>query len=126
MSFFLIGRIFEGNAEVMLKSLKKITALEKNCLLFPGHEYTSLNLKFANSLLSSNVHIKNQLEWVKQQRARKQSTVPAVLSEEMMYNVFLFPSTECVSLKDTLGLPQHASEVEVLFELRKQKDLYNA
>ena len=43
-----------------------------------------------------------------------------------MYNLFMFTSIENGPLKNALGLPQHASEVEVLSELRKQKNLYKA
>jgi hydroxyacylglutathione hydrolase len=124
-----IGKMFECRPETMVSSIKKVTDLPHNSLLFPGHEYTWLNTKFINSLYEEssssedNIYIKNKLYWVSQQRERRIATIPAVLSEELRYSPFL--RTEQASVKDVLGLPHTASQDRVLAELRHRKDVYN-
>ena len=43
------GRLFEGTAENMYKSLEKFISLPEETLVFCAHEYTQSNLKFALS-----------------------------------------------------------------------------
>ena len=45
------GQMFEGPPQVMLSSLKKVTALPHNTLVFPGHEYAVKDVRFATNLL---------------------------------------------------------------------------
>lgn len=116
------GRMFEQGAEVMLRSLKKITQLPSNSLIFPGHEYTWLNMKFILSLLPTHTPAQLKWQWIKQQRARKLTTVPSVLSEELQYNPFLMPEASLV--KDALGLPHSTPPADVLAELRRVKNSY--
>jgi hydroxyacylglutathione hydrolase len=45
------GRLFEGTAEQMYQSFKKINALPDETLICCAHEYTLANMKFALSIL---------------------------------------------------------------------------
>ena len=42
-----VGRFFEGDAAQMVAAVKKIRKLPSETKIFPGHEYTVSNLKFA-------------------------------------------------------------------------------
>ncbi|KAL7769446.1 hypothetical protein ACKLNR_000830 [Fusarium oxysporum f. sp. zingiberi] len=45
------GRFFEGNAEEMHEALnKRLAALPDDTVVYPGHEYTKANVKFAASV----------------------------------------------------------------------------
>ncbi|KAI3527326.1 hydroxyacylglutathione hydrolase [Colletotrichum abscissum] len=48
------GKFFEGNAEEMHSALNKtLAALPDDTVVFPGHEYTKSNVKFAASVLQN-------------------------------------------------------------------------
>lgn len=48
------GKFFEGNAEEMNTALNKtLAALPNDTKVFPGHEYTKSNVKFAVSVLKN-------------------------------------------------------------------------
>jgi hydroxyacylglutathione hydrolase len=123
------GKMFECSPETMVASIKKISQLPRNSLLFPGHEYTWANVKFIDSLHEASssgenaIDTRNKLHWVTQQREKRIATIPAVLSEELRYSPYL--QTCRASVKDLLGLPPHTSEDQVLAELRRRKNLYN-
>src|SRR3972149_16142 len=44
------GRLFEGDAAMMLRSLSKLMALPDDTKVYFGHEYTEKNLRFALTL----------------------------------------------------------------------------
>lgn len=49
------GKFFEGNAEEMNTALNKtLAALPNDTKVFPGHEYTKSNVKFAVSVLQND------------------------------------------------------------------------
>ena len=83
------GRLFEGTAEQMLESLKKLKALPADTLVYCGHEYTENNLKFALTLEPSNGKLRERMERVRAARAEGRPTVPATMAEEIETNPFL-------------------------------------
>ena len=49
------GRFFEGTAEEMHKALNEtLAALPDDTKVYPGHEYTKGNVKFAKSVLNND------------------------------------------------------------------------
>src|SRR3990172_8713471 len=48
------GRLFEGDAAMMIRSLSKLMALPDDTQVYFGHEYTEKNLRFALSLEPTN------------------------------------------------------------------------
>ncbi|EFY93270.1 hydroxyacylglutathione hydrolase, putative [Metarhizium acridum CQMa 102] len=49
------GKFFEGNAAEMHEALnKRLGALPNDTVVYPGHEYTKSNVKFAMSVLQSD------------------------------------------------------------------------
>ncbi|KHN88543.1 putative hydrolase PNKD [Toxocara canis] len=49
-----IGKMFEGSAKRMLRSLSFLDNLPRSALVFPGHEYSMENIEFALRLEPSN------------------------------------------------------------------------
>lgn len=83
------GRLFEGSAEQMAASLASIAALPDDTLVYCAHEYTALNLPFAETVLPDNAALRERAAGVRQAAARGQSTLPLRLDEEKASNPFL-------------------------------------
>jgi len=83
------GRLFEGTAEQMQASLKKLMALPDETKVYCGHEYIESNLRFAMTLEPKNHKLVSRLERVQALRARGLSTVPSSIEEEKHTNPFL-------------------------------------
>lgn len=111
------GKIFECDVQTMYKSLAVIKSLNQSTLIFPGHEYTYDNLKFAVTVEPSNVILQEKLSSVRKLRLKRMCTVPASLSEELQYNPFL--RTNVTNIQAAVS---STNELLVLKELRKLKD----
>lgn len=83
------GRIFEGDAPMMFKSLQKLSKLPKNTLVFCAHEYTMANLAFAKAADGDNPDLQERI--IADQRKRDQNipTVPSTIGVELATNPFL-------------------------------------
>lgn len=119
------GRLFEGTAEQMLQSLKKLLALPDDTQIYCGHEYTLSNIKFALHVEPQNAQLKKRLEDAKRLRAKNQPTVPSLLQLEIATNPFL----RCREPSVIETVSNHAgkklnSEVEIFAELRQWKNTF--
>lgn len=82
------GRLFEGTAEQMYASLRKLAALPPETLVYCGHEYTEANLRFALTVEPDNPAARDYLERCRS-RPPGQPTLPSTLALERQVNVFL-------------------------------------
>ncbi|VDM57954.1 unnamed protein product [Angiostrongylus costaricensis] len=84
------GKFFEGSAAEMHHNLNEILAkLPNDTYVYPGHEYTYSNLKFAHHIEPSNENVKRKLEWAAQKKAQNIPTVPSTIGEEKETNPFM-------------------------------------
>ena len=83
------GRLLEGTASQMFKSLNKLNSLPENTKLYPAHEYTENNLKWALSLKSNDIFIIERLKIVQEKRKNGIPSLPSTISEERQTNLFL-------------------------------------
>lgn len=83
------GRLFEGSPEQMSRSLDSIAALPDSTLIYCAHEYTQMNLPFAQAVEPENEAIQARASRVAALRAVGHSTVPLTLGEEKATNPFL-------------------------------------
>lgn len=83
------GRIFEGTREQMFNSLQKIAALADDTQIYPAHEYTLHNLKFAHLIEPNNAAVKKRLVEVEALRKENKPTLPTTLALEKATNPFL-------------------------------------
>lgn len=117
------GRIFEGNPEMMYRSLAKVTALPDNTLIYCGHEYTMRNLEFATLVEPSNRDTQIRIEKVRALRYANMASVPSTCLEEKKTNPFLR-----VHIPEVRGQverhfqQQYQTPVEVFAALRRWKD----
>ena len=82
------GRLFEGDAAMMLKSLSKLMALPDDTRVYFGHEYTENNLRFAATLEPENPDLKKKRTWAAEQRQKNLPTTPTTIASEKVTNPF--------------------------------------
>ena len=82
------GRLFEGDAAMMLRSLSKLMALPDETRVYFGHEYTEKNLRFALTLEPENAALQQKHAWAVEQMRRQRPTVPTTIADEKATNPF--------------------------------------
>ncbi|KAI9898310.1 hypothetical protein N3K66_006670 [Trichothecium roseum] len=108
------GKFFEGNAEEMHEALnKRLAALPDDTIVYPGHEYTKSNVKFAISV--------SQTEAVKNLQAFADSnqvtTGKFTIGDEKKHNLFM--RVEDPEIQKATGETEPAS---VMAKLREMKN----
>ena len=83
------GRVFEGDAAMMLDSLDRLAALPDATRIFCAHEYTLANLRFAAAVEPDNTALQERIERDQATRNRGIPTVPSTLGIERQTNPFL-------------------------------------
>jgi len=115
------GRLFEGSAEQMWKSLGKLKTLPGATRVYCAHEYTQANGRFALTVDPKNILLAERMERVNQLRQDGAPTVPSTLADEFLTNPFLRADTP--ELRATSELPD-ASPQTVFAEIRRRKDRF--
>ncbi|MEW6778171.1 MAG: hydroxyacylglutathione hydrolase [Bdellovibrionota bacterium] len=117
------GRLFEGTAEQMTASLRKLARLPDETRLYCAHEYTLSNLRFAVSVEPGNKRLRDRLREVEEKRSRGVPTVPSVLGEEKETNPFLRGSSpEVIETARSRGGAPSEDAVSVFAAIRSLKD----
>lgn len=83
------GRLFEGSAEQMHRSLARLAALPDDTLVFAGHEYTLANLRFAQAAEPDNPVRDAYLDECEKARQLERPTLPSTIGRERQINPFL-------------------------------------
>ena len=115
------GRLFEGSAEQMWKSLQKLKVLPSSTRVYCTHEYTQANGHFALSVEPDNLQLQRKMIEVADLRLINKPTVPSTIGDEKATNPFFREDSR--SLQKNLGL-ENQSSVSVFTELRKRKDSF--
>jgi len=116
------GRFFEGTAPQMYEALVKILGiLPGDTKVYCGHEYSLQNLPFGSHVEPDNQHIKDKIEWCRQQREATPPlpTVPSTIAEEWLINPFMRVGESTVQA--------HVGEsdpVETMRAVRAEKDTF--
>jgi hydroxyacylglutathione hydrolase len=87
------GRLFEGDAATMFKSLAKLMALDDATRVYCGHEYTASNARFALSVDGGNPDLVARAREIDALRAANQPTVPSTIGRERATNPFVRAKT---------------------------------
>ena len=87
------GRVFTGDYKAQYETLKKFKHLDNEINVYPGHEYTETNLRFAYDMQPDNEKISKALEEVRDLRAKGQPTLPTSIGREKDINLFLQADT---------------------------------
>lgn len=83
------GRLFEGTPAQMFQSLHKLAALPDATLIYPAHEYTLSNLRFAAAADPANPDIARRRAADEASLEQGLPTLPSTLAEEKRSNPFL-------------------------------------
>ena len=117
------GRLFEGDAAMMIRSLSKLSALPDDTDVYFGHEYTEKNLRFALTLEPHNAALEKKHAWAQAQNRQGGTTTPTTIASEKATNPFL--RWNSAELRQTLherfpDLPM--DDVNVFAKTRALKD----
>jgi hydroxyacylglutathione hydrolase len=113
------GRLFEGTADEMWSSMKKLRGLPEDTAVYCGHDYTLDNVEFALHIEPDNPNIKKRLKETRDLVRAGLPTVPSSIAIEKATNPFL--RADCKDVADALRLS--SSEPQTVFaELRSRKD----
>ena len=83
------GRLFEGTPEQMHGSLQRLGQLPPETRVFPAHEYTLSNARFAAAISPDDCDVTARLAEVEGLRARGAMTLPTTIAAERATNLFL-------------------------------------
>ncbi|MBX2886331.1 MAG: hydroxyacylglutathione hydrolase [Granulosicoccus sp.] len=115
------GRLFEGDAAMMLDSINKLKALPDDTQVYCAHEYTATNARFALDVDPDNTQLQSRAREVDELRQAMKPTVPSLLSLEKATNPFL--RVNDAGLRNQLGM-ENADDVAVFAELRERRNQY--
>ena len=115
------GRLLEGDAATMWRSLQKLAALPADTLVYCGHDYTLENYEFAVTIDPDNQRLRERLAEVQKAVEYGRLTVPSTIAREKATNFFL--QADHPAVQAALGMA-HAAPEDVFAELRRRKDLF--
>ncbi|KAL3423832.1 hydroxyacylglutathione hydrolase [Phlyctema vagabunda] len=108
------GRFFEGTAAEMHTALNKtLAAVPDDTVVYPGHEYTKANVKFAVSVLPSEA-VKNLQTFADQ---NKETQGKFTIGDEKKHNVFM--RVEDPEIQKATG---KTDPIDVMAALREMKN----
>ncbi len=108
------GRLFEGTASQMHRSLMRLAALPADTAVCCAHEYTLANIRFAREVDPANQELETWAEEAVQLRRAGSPTLPVRLGREQRINPFLRchePALRIAAERWSGGLLPHPSQV---------------
>lgn len=119
------GRLFEGSAEEMYDSLQRLLALPDETRVYPAHEYTLSNLRFAHAVEPQNRKIAEIIKEISKLRQQGLPSLPTTLGRERDVNVFLRCHLDSVRFSaEKHALSQLDTPQKVFHTLRLWKDVF--
>lgn len=109
------GRFFEGTAPEMYKALKTLGQLPEDTKVYPGHEYTRANLKFAKTIVDNDA-IKQLDDYANK---NEETTGAFTIGHEKKFNPFMMCDEKVV--QDKVGF---TDPIEVMAKLREMKNSF--
>lgn len=117
------GRMFEGNPELYVSSLKKLRQLAGDTRVYCAHEYTQANLTFASLVEPENALLQSYLEKIKLMRQDDEITLPSSLQLELAINPFLrFDQTTVVKAAEQHANQNLTDDSQIFATIRQWKD----
>lgn len=117
------GRLFEGTAQQMVDSLKKLADLANDTLVYCGHEYTLNNIRFARVVEPGNQALAEREAAVEKLRKQNTPTLPSTIGMEKATNPFLrYHEPEVIRNASNYAGKQLTDPVSVFAAIRDWKD----
>ena len=101
------GRVFTGDYQAQFEALQRFNQLADRVHVYPAHEYTQSNLKFAVTVMEPNCVLAETQERADILRAQHQPTLPTTIGLEKQINPFM-----------------RAKTLDEFIQLRQQKDRF--
>jgi hydroxyacylglutathione hydrolase len=119
------GRLFEGTAEQMHRSLSLLGRLPDHTLICCAHEYTLSNIRFAKTVDSENLDLIEREQIDQKKREQGLPTLPSTLKLEKMTNPFLRSNQSAlIEAAENLTRRKPTNEIEVFATIRAAKDQF--
>ncbi len=119
------GRLFDGTADDLQAALTRINALPAATRIYPTHEYTAANLRFAAVVEPANEDIRAHQLQVAAWRAKNSPSLPTTLALERLINPFLrVEQPSVVTAVRHHGEAEMSSTRDTLAALRAWKDIF--
>jgi hydroxyacylglutathione hydrolase len=115
------GKLLEGDARMMWRSLQKLMALPPETQLYCGHEYTRANTKFALTVEPGNAALQARAVEAEEFAKNGDPTLPTTIGKELATNPFLRPSSP--EIQKQLGM-EGRELWEIFGETRRRKDRF--
>jgi len=115
------GKLLEGDAKMMWRSLQKLMALPPETQLYCGHEYTRANTKFALTVEPGNPALQARAVEAEELAKDGEPTLPTTIGKELATNPFLRPSSP--EIQKRLGM-EGRELWEIFGETRRRKDRF--
>jgi hydroxyacylglutathione hydrolase len=121
------GRLFEGTAAQLHRSLARLAALPPDTRVYCTHEYTLANLAFAAAVEPERTALREEIARVRALRAQGRPSLPSTIGHEWRVNPFLRTGEAAVAAaaRRQSGGPL-AGDLEVFAALRRWKDGFRA
>jgi hydroxyacylglutathione hydrolase len=119
------GRLFEGTAADLMRVMTMLSALPAETIIFPTHEYTVANLRFAQVVEPTNQALQQYAEDVAGWRVANRPSLPTTLARELSINPFLrsHEATVIAAASDYADKTLTGGE-QTLATLRAWKDVF--
>jgi hydroxyacylglutathione hydrolase len=118
------GRLFEGTADQMLRSLTRLADLPPTTRVACTHEYTLSNLRFAQAVEPTNEALATYAQRCSALRQQGQPTLPSTMAQEKLINPFLRTHLESVAHRVRHHDPAGARQEGVFATLRQWKNQF--
>lgn len=119
------GRLFEGDGKDLYESLETLRKLPDSTIIYPAHEYTEENIRFALTIEPNNASLIEYKKQVKQKIALGKPSLPTTLAHEKSVNPFLRAHLKSIQEKvSQLSHQSVTSPIDTLIALRQLKDQF--
>ena len=119
------GRLFEGTAQQMWRSLTTLASLPDDTEVYAAHEYTTANLNFAAAVDPHNTQLATRIEHVAKCRQHGISTLPSTIRLEKATNPFLRTAeADLIDSAQSASSQAITDECSVFAALRAYKDRF--
>lgn len=115
------GKLLEGDARMMWRSLQKLMVLPAETKLYCGHEYTRANTRFALTVEPGNKALQARAAEAEELASKGEPALPTTIAQELATNPFLRPSSP--EIQKRLGMEGHELW-EIFGETRRRKDRF--
>jgi hydroxyacylglutathione hydrolase len=113
-----------GDADELFHTIEtRIRTLPDDLRIFPGHDYSEPNLRFALDLEPGNKEAAKRLKQIEKLRLKGKEPAPTTIGEEKKYNPFLrYDSPEITKELRKRNPALGDSKASYFVELRKLRD----